>query len=149
MRLDRKLIAVACLTGVMAAGCPPAAEPVAVQVHRPSVKKDLCAERLHDVCGALLMYYATRRQLPPTLAALQSAADEPLPPLVCPASGKPYVYTPAGVSVPNRVGRVVMYDPEPSHSGMRWAVLAAPSADGNITARVILVADKDLALPTR
>ena len=145
MRLAPKLVAVACLAAIVATGCPPAAEPVAV--HRPSLKNDPCAERLHDICGALLMYYATRRQLPPTPAALRSTAGVPLPPLVCPASGKPYVYTPAGVPIPQRTGRVVMYDPQPSHSGMRWAVLATPSPDGNITARVILVADKDLALP--
>jgi len=126
----------------LAFGCKPAAEPELIQ--RPSVQKDACAERLHDVCGNLLFYYAGKRTLPPTAAALQATGGPLAVPLVCPLSGKPYVYKPEGIIVGKHNGRVVLYDPKPSHSGMRWAVLVTPSADGaEITARVILVPEKD------
>ena len=141
MKTNPKLIALACVIG-LAAGCQPAEPGLGRQ---PSVKKDPCAERLHDICGHLLLYYSTHGKLPPTPAELTSDDGLPLPPLVCPASGKPYVYNPDGVSIPNLPGRLVLYDPEPSHSGMRWGILVAPSADGaSITARVILT---DAAVP--
>ena len=130
----------------LAFGCKPAAEPELVQ--RPSVRKDPCADRLHDVCGDLLFYYAAHRALPPTVAVLQSAGGGLARPLVCPSSGKPYVYRPKGIVIPGRTGRVVLYDSEPAHAGMRWAVLVTPAAGGaEITARVILVPEKDFAQP--
>ena len=135
MKTNPKLITLACVIG-LAAGCQ-TTEPDLVR--QPSVKKDPCAERLHDISGHLLLCYSTHRKLPPTPAELASDGGLPLPPLVCPASGKPYVYNPDGVSIPNLPGRLVLYDPEPSHSGMRWGILVGPSADGaSITARVIL-----------
>ena len=76
---------------------------------------------------------------------LPSTGDLPLPPLVCPVSGKAYVYSPDGMPIANRPGRLVLYDPEPSHSGMRWGILVGTSSDGeSITARAILVSDKEV-----
>lgn len=150
MNPSRKLMALACRVGpwalmALACGCE-VTEPE--MVRPPSVRKDPCAERLHDVCGHLLLYYASHRKLPPTLAELKSTRTMGLPPLACPASGKPYVYDPAGLSIPGRPGRLVLYDPEPSHSGMRWGILVGTPADGaNITARVVLVAEKDVVRP--
>ena len=144
MKPNPRRLAVACGI-VLAAGCQ-TVEPQAVR--RPSARKDACAERLHDVCEHLLLYYSTHRKLPPTLDQFKSAAGPTLPPLVCPASGRPYVYDAEGVAIPGRPGRVVLYDPEASHSGMRWGILVgAPSAGVNMTARVILLADDELVSP--
>ncbi len=119
-------------------------------VRRPSVRKDPCAERLHNICGHLLLYYSTHRKLPPTLEGLHPTTGLPLPPLVCPVSEKPYVYDPDGVPIPNFPGRLVVYDPEPTHSGMRWGILVGASAGApNITARVILVPEKDFGEASR
>ena len=143
MKLNPKLTALSCLIA-LASGCGPA-EPDPGLVRRPSIRKDACGERLHDVCGHLLLYHATHGKLPTTLAALPSAGGLPLPPLVCPVSGKAYVYNPKGLRIANRPGRLVLYDPEPSHSGMRWAILVGTSSDGgSITARAILVSDKEV-----
>ena len=148
MNPSRKLMALACRVGswalvALACGCE-VTEPA--MVPPPSVRKDPCAERLHDVCGHLLLYYASHKRLPPTLAELKSALAMRPPPLVCPASGKPYVYDPAGVSIPGRPGRLALYDPEPSHSGMRWAIMVGTPADGaNVTARVILLPESEFA----
>ena len=115
-------------------------------VQRPSVRMDPCAERLHDICGHLLLYHSVHNELPPTLEQLRSTSDVPLPSLVCPASGKAYTYNPGGLASPDRKGRLVMYDPEPSHSGMRWAIMVGMPADGGgVTARVILLPESEFA----
>lgn len=130
--------------GALAAGCQ--MEKASVAVPRSSARIDACAERLHDICGHLLLYHSVRKKLPPTLEELKSTGDVPLPPLVCPASGKAYIYDPAGLASPKRKGRLVMYDPEPSHSGMRWAIMVGTTADGtNVTARVILLPESEFA----
>jgi len=137
------VLACCLVAALLVIGCRPAGPDID---RRPSVKKDLCAERLHDVCGHLLLYYRIHRKLPATLADLRASADLPMPPLVCPVSEKPYVYDPAGLSITGQRGRLVLYDPQPSHSGMRWGILVRPSADGSsITARVILVDEKEFA----
>jgi hypothetical protein len=143
MKLDPKLTALCCLVA-LACGCRPA-EPGPGLVRRPSIRKDACGDRVHDICGPLLEYQAVHGKLPPTLADLPPGGDLPLPPLVCPVSGKAYVYNPKGLSVGNWPGHVVLYDPEPSHSGMRWAILVGTSSDGgSITARAILVSDREV-----
>ncbi len=139
MKPSPERAALVCWIGlaVLAAGCQTSEPPM---VRRPSVRKDPCAERLHDLCGHLLLYYSTHGRLPPTLADLKPTGGLPLPPLVCPASEKPYVYDPTGLTIAHQPGRLVVYDPEPSHSGMRWGILVRKTTDGSSpTARVILV----------
>ena len=139
-----ELMILVCCAGfaTLAAGCQTTTIPKA---GRPSVKQDPCAERLHDICGHLLLYHSAYKKLPRTLDVFGSAGGSHVPLLQCPRSGKPYVYDPTGLTLPGRKGRFVLYDPQPSHSGMRWGVLVAVPADGaNITARVILVAEVDL-----
>lgn len=144
----RGLAAVCLACGLAAAaglpGCRPAPPP---QVQRPNIQIGPCAERVHDLCGHLLLYYAARRQLPETLAELADSQSLPEKLLVCPVSGRPYVYHRAGLSLPGRQGRLVLHDAEGTHSGMRWGILVVgtPGAGRPITANVILVAEKDFA----
>jgi hypothetical protein len=121
----------------IAVGCQTAA-PMA---RKAGVEIDPCAERLHEICGHLLLYYSAAGTLPKNLADLRGASSDPLPPLVCPISGKPYVYNPEGLAVQGRRGRVVIYDAAPPiHGGKRWAILADVGAgDKPLAARVILV----------
>ncbi len=126
-----------------AAGCAvDRARPEPADGLRPSVQADPCAERLHDLAGRLLLYLAGHHRLPPSL--------EDLPPLepgravapVCPVSGKPYLYRPAGATVRGMPGLMVLVDPEPSHAGMRWALfLNRVTGAGRATAKVILIPD--------
>jgi len=110
------------------------------EVRKPSTEIDPCAERLHEVCGCLLLYYATHKGLPENLADLQGVTAGPLPPLVCPVSGKAYIYNRDGLEAPGRPGRLVLYDAAPTHDGMRWAVSAEVSGTNRpLTARVILM----------
>ena len=109
-------------------------------VRKPSTEMDPCAERLHEVCGYLLLHYAGHETLPENPADLQGVTSDPLPPLVCPVSGKAYIYNRDGLEVPGRPGRLVLYDAAPTHGGMRWAVSAEVNGTNQpLTARVILL----------
>jgi hypothetical protein len=123
---------------ILAAGC---GQPVQ-ENRRPALEPeaDACAERLHEACGRLLLYYSAHRRLPPTREAL--AAADPQSPLllVCPASGEPYAYLPGGLLVKGRPGALVLFDSTPAHDGMRWGVLVAASGR-QMDARVVLLPD--------
>jgi hypothetical protein len=116
------------------------AQPVVVQTERPasSGRKpslarrsedplDDCAERLHSLCGPLLFYYLQNRHLPVTLQDLPADTPEPLPPLMCPESHKPYVYAlKTAIPIDNPKGYIIVHDPVPAHDGVRWCIVASP-----------------------
>jgi hypothetical protein len=104
----------------VAAGC--GSEPTAAVLPPTPPDDDPCVERMHDLCGPLLLYRATRGRLPDRLEDLSKVAGlgEHLS-FVCPVSGKPYVYNKAGEAV-RGAGLVILRDPLPSHAGYRWAV---------------------------
>jgi hypothetical protein len=87
-----------------------------------------CAARLHDVAGVMLFYYALHKRLPAELEDLRTVADtDQALEFTCPASGRPYVYVPAGLRYPGKDERLVLYDADPAHAGSsRWGILAAP-----------------------
>jgi len=129
------------LAAAIAAGCQVAAP----SPRRPSTDLDPCAERLHDACGRLLLYSRTNGRLPETLDDLARPDSGAIAPLVCPASGKPYVYSKDGLRVPGRAGLLVLYDAQPVHSGMRWAILVEGSDKGKpLAGRVVLLPDGPL-----
>jgi hypothetical protein len=102
------------------------------------VNTDPCAMRLHEISGALLLYFATHRDLPPTIEALEKAPGATdAGPLVCPVSNLPYLYLPAGLPAPDRESLIVLADAQPSHAGMRWAVTILPPANGPLIAKVV------------
>ena len=99
---------------------------------------DPCADRLHDICGQLLLYYYQHKRFPAVLSELPSAASDEPSSLCCPISGKPYVYNAKGVEVPNVSGRIVLWAPEPVHDSTGWGVTIEDARGaGPLTARVI------------
>ena len=115
----------AVMTGCMWRTTPAATTGAGTDVYDP------CAERLHDACGQLLLYYSTHQELPQGLDDLSELGPElGAPPLVCPTSGKPYVYDRQGLQVPGWPGRLVVYDAEPCHAGRRWGIVAEPPQPG-------------------
>jgi hypothetical protein len=122
----------------IAVGC----QASAPTTRKTGVEIDPCAERLHEISGRLLLYYSVSGKMPTVLPDMKGVDSEPLPPLACPVSGKPYVYNPVGLPVQGRLGRLVIYDPAPSHNGKRWGILAAVGAgDQPLSSRVVLVPD--------
>jgi hypothetical protein len=99
----------------------PAEKPQPIE---QALKSDPCAARLHAISGAMLEYYALHNRLPATLQDLQSLADldQPLQ-FTCTESGEPYVYVPAGLQSPDETRRIILHDPVPDRSGLRWVIL--------------------------
>jgi hypothetical protein len=151
------LIAVAMLL----AGCqptastPPQKAPIAVTplpTNRPptadeAVASDPCSTRLHDIEGALLMYYLVNKQLPATLDQIKPFADAGTElVLTCPVSNKPYVYSAEGLLAAGYDKRIIVWDPAPVHKGSRWCiVMQRPHPGEALVAEVIQVPEKAFA----
>ncbi len=105
---------------------------------------DPCAMRMHDICGALLLYYFQHAELPERLQDLTAlpGLDAPLE-FTCPESKQPYIYESRGIAIPERKSFVIVYDPAPSHSGMRWAILIEQPVPGEpLVTKVIPLAER-------
>jgi hypothetical protein len=89
---------------------------------------DPCAEQLHEVCGAMLLYYIAAHRLPNTLHELGAFADQPLV-FTCPLSGDDYVYRPISLQGTVDHPQLVMYDRHPVHEGKRWGIVGAPAEE--------------------
>ena len=102
---------------------------------------DPCAMRLHDICGPLLLYYATNRALPAKLEQLSDVSGfAHVKEFTCPVSGKPYVYNAAGLPAPDRSMRLIIYDAAPADDGLRWAVsVPAAPGEGPLVVKVVAV----------
>jgi hypothetical protein len=133
------LICLAAL-GAISAGCEQPEPPI----RKPGVVIDPCAERLHDVCGKLLLHYAANKSLPPGFEQLRGICGQSLPP-VCPVSGEPYKYNPAGIEIPGRAGRLILHDATPAHSGMMWGIIAEANNENGLTARVVLLPESSVS----
>ena len=91
-----------------------------------AVSTDASAARLHDISGAMLVYVALHRRLPPSLDALRPLADPGTDlPVVAP-SGQPYLYTPVGLTAMGATKRIIVADPTPSPTGTRACILVPP-----------------------
>jgi hypothetical protein len=130
------------LTGLLAGGCAPSSggqqagdtgaksqipDPAPDRAGHPTAPinpTDACSDRLQDLAGSLLFYYAVNKRLPQTLTDLKDVDGNVIPPeqLTCPVSHKPYIYDPRGIPAGDKPGVIVLADPEPSHSGLRWAI---------------------------
>ena len=128
------------LGALLAAGC------VAVPASPPGrrVPRDACQDRLHEACGLLLQYYAVKSELPRSLDDLaKMPGGDPSFSFTCPVSGKPYAFNSDGLFSPGKPGRILIYDADPVHSGLRWAVLVAPpSGKEPLVARVIALGEE-------
>lgn len=96
-----------------------------------AIAADPCAARLHDIEGAMLLYYAIYKKLPEKLTDLAPLADFDAPLVfTCPASGLPYGYDPQGLRSPGKSKQILVYDPTPVHDGRRWCIFTSPAGPG-------------------
>jgi hypothetical protein len=140
-RIIIKISSAACLTAlaVLPAGCTfVPVKPQPRTTMDPAL--DPCASRLHDIAGSLLLYYAAHESLPADLSAVKQAGGEACPPLDCPVSGKPYLYSPMGLEIPGLPGRVVLYDAAACHEGNKWGLVVNQMGPGKpLQAQVLLL----------
>ena len=109
----------------------------------PISNTDECATRLQDMCGGLLMYYQINKRLPASLHEIDDfPGGQDSGPMVCPVSKQPYVYVPAGIFLPEKNTRIIVYDPAPSHSHLRWAIsIDEPDPEKPLVTKVIALPD--------
>ncbi len=116
---------------LLIAGCQSVQKPTRGSSAAPQTVVDPCSARLHDIGGAILMYYALHRQMPPRLQDVATLGDIDAPlEFTCPVSGQPYIYNPRGLAIPGTDKRLIVYDALPAHDGQRRGLLMPPIAPG-------------------
>jgi hypothetical protein len=119
------------IAGCAKDGKPSASSQPAPLPQAPISNNDACASRLHDISGLFLMYLLEHRDLPATIEELRPYAERlGVEGFTCPISGEAYIYIPDGIFLAEQNMRVILYDPRPTHSNMRWAIaIGAPTPD--------------------
>ncbi|MGE5609947.1 MAG: hypothetical protein ACM359_11885 [Bacillota bacterium] len=130
------------LAAVLSVGCQSSSSSP-TPAARKAANTDPCAERLHEISGAFLLYYFKNHTLPKTLEDLRKVEPDLVSlPFICPLSEKPYVYNRDGLTIKDVSGRVIVYDPTPSHSGMRWAIsIIEPTGTGPLITKVLAISE--------
>ena len=103
-----------------------------------ATQSDPCAARMHDVAGAMLMYYALNQRLPERLEELSAMQDVGAPTLefICPQSSMPYVYVPSGLRAEGKSKVIILHDAAAVHAGAsRWCILMPDVVLGTPTSR--------------
>jgi hypothetical protein len=92
--------------------------------------KDRCPARLHQIEGALLLYYAVHKQMPGKLEDLRQVAEGPLD-FTCPDTGLPYAYVPQGLRKPGGTKCIIVHDAVVNpHDGTRWCIVVPDGKPG-------------------
>lgn len=151
--LVKAVVGVAALMSLASCqGLSPATPPPAPAAGQAALTDDPCAERLHDLAGQLLLYWVKNHDLPAELADLTTAQSRPAVGLICPVSHKPYLYSRCGLAIisgpkaglkADTQARVIVYDGEPSHHGMRWAIVAEPPGAGEALVPTVTLLRED------
>ncbi len=97
------------------------------------VASDPCSSRLHDIEGALLMYYAVNKRMPLVLEEIKPYADAGTQlVLTCPVSNLPYAYSAEGLLAAGTERRMIVWDSTPAHHGLRWCIVMPRPAQGSV-----------------
>jgi len=136
-----------CVTTTVSSDRPavPAVEGPSSVEH--AVASDPCASHLHDISGAMLMYYAINRELPAKLEDLKPLADlDQALDFTCPLSHQPYVYVPGGLETAGRSKIIILHDAAPSHAGKRWCILMEPAKGKSAPSMEVLLVPEPIFL---
>ena len=137
----RRTLQMLLLSMLAVAGCQPSTPKTSVAsgVVIPLNNSDPCAMRLHDISGAFLLYMQKHNDLPLSLDEIAPYARIlGVKSMNCPDTGVPYIYTRDGILLPEQNARIILYDPQPSPAGYRWAIsLGAKTPDSPPQTKVV------------
>jgi hypothetical protein len=105
----------------------PQRRPSSAQTASLNANTDPCAMRLHDIGGALLFYSGHFNRMPQKLDDLRFLPGFEHLESTCPTSGKPYIYKPDGIPMPDKISFLVLYDSDAAHLGVRWGLQITPA----------------------
>ncbi|HEX2971936.1 MAG TPA: hypothetical protein VHP11_06365 [Tepidisphaeraceae bacterium] len=149
MTMPKLFVQLSLLLGLLGAlvGCQSTTTSSSKEPARVRANTDPCAERLHELSGAFLLYYATYHRLPDTLEQLRKVDPALVSmPFSCPVSEQPYIYNRQGLVVKEWPGRVIVYDPTPSDTNLRWAIsIIEPEAPGPLITKVLAISESRFA----
>jgi hypothetical protein len=157
MRFGRsRCIRLLILTALTAAGCqtasaptapPPIASPPSQQTSaaKPIFGSDPSAQRLQDLEGDILLYYAANRKLPDSLDDLRSVDSDVN--FNSPVLGQPYIYDPRGLWAAGSNQSIILYDQVVTADGKRWCLfMSPPQGNGVLSLNVWAVPEKAFRL---
>lgn len=110
----------------------------------PDKLTDPCAARLHDIAGALLLYYRVKQQMPAKLEDVRSLGSiaQDLE-FSCARNGAPFVYVPNGMAAVGKEQRIIAFDPTPiGRPRFRWCLIASVTNSGALVTDVVPMAEK-------
>jgi hypothetical protein len=131
---------------LLTVGCQPTDHPAAPVAGKSAALTELdpCADRLHDICGELLLHYLAHGELPQQLSELRGGKL----PVTCPVTIEPYDYHRDGLPIPGSDRVVLVSDPRPHSPSARWAIVADPPRPGKpLVARVLKLAETPVFTP--
>ena len=103
-----------------------------IKSNDPMESQDPCSVRLHDIEGALLMYFMINKHYPDTLEELRSVADVDTDlKFTCPVSNQAYGYAPRGMRAPGRQKLVIVWDTDTAHAGRRNCIMAVDTPNSH------------------
>ncbi|MBI1371542.1 MAG: hypothetical protein GC159_02095 [Phycisphaera sp.] len=103
---------------------------------------DATAQRLHELCEYILMYYARHRALPPSMDAL--VADEPEADALLQRTGETLVYHADPRHVPGRPGMLLIHDTAATRDGV-WTIFVEPQQrSGQLAVQVLQISEREL-----
>ncbi len=104
------------------------------------VSTDPCVAQMQNIAGAMLLYFALNKHLPPTLDDLKTMADVDAPlSFVCPRTGEPFVYVPNGLGTVGQPKHIILYQASPDPRGQRWCIFMSPPAPGPASSQTLEV----------
>jgi hypothetical protein len=144
------LLVIGCQPPTPSPGRPVDISAAPLPTNRPptqdeAVASDLSASRLHDIVGAILVYYIrNHNRLPDTLEDVRPFADLGTElNFISPSSGLPYEYSAGGLLAAGQEKRIIVWDPSPNKQGLRWCILMPPMAPGKpIIPEVVPIQEK-------
>src|SRR4051812_9323468 len=133
------------LVAMLNVGCRPTATETtkSSEVALPSGQEisdgmHACADQMHEIAGAILLYYSTNHRMPATLEELgKSPGGESIGEAKCPVSGTKYAYEPQGVIGPGGSSHVVVYDVNAVHGGLRLGISVSVPKSGALVTKVV------------
>jgi len=103
-----------------------------IKSNDPMEGQDPCSVRLHDIEGALLMYFMINKHYPDTLEELRSVADVDNDlKFSCPVSNQAYGYAPRGLRAPGRQKLIIVWDTDTAHAGKRNCIMAVDTPNSH------------------
>jgi hypothetical protein len=128
----------------VAAGCQAPSAPAAkAQKAADSELLDPVAQRMHDICGQILLFHGSHSRLPTSLAELCQAGGMDGRQVLDPSTGRAFAYAPAGLADVAGAGKIIAAAAPGGAARWRWCI-AFRETNGSAVCTVVPVPSEKL-----